>query len=57
MDIKISCCAVIVTYNRKKLLEKCLRALLAQTMVPAEIIIIDNVSTDGHREYVEKCGV
>ena len=57
MDIKISCCAVIVTYNRKKLLEKCLRALLAQTMVPAEIIIIDNASTDGTREYLEQCGL
>ena len=52
-----SCCAVIVTYNRKNLLEQCLRALLAQTLTLAEIIIIDNAGTDGSYEHLDKCGL
>jgi len=40
-------CAVVVTYNRKKLLLECLEALLAQTRPLDAIYIIDNASTDG----------
>lgn len=39
--------AVIVTYNRKELLREVLCSLSNQTRKPAEIIIIDNNSTDG----------
>jgi len=39
--------AVVVTYNRKTLLVKCLRALLAQTRQVDKIIIVDNASRDG----------
>lgn len=39
--------AVVVTYNRKELLGKCLEALLRQTRPLDEIIVIDNASTDG----------
>lgn len=52
-----TCCAVIVTYNRKFLLEKCLRSLLNQTHPVTEIIVIDNASTDGTGEYLEQCGL
>lgn len=38
---------VVVTYNRKQLLESCLCALDAQTLVPETIIVVDNASTDG----------
>lgn len=38
--------AVVVTYNRKELLEECMAALLAQTVAP-DIFIIDNASDDG----------
>ena len=40
-------CAVVVTYNRKKLLLECLEALKRQTRPIDAIYIIDNASTDG----------
>ena len=39
--------AIIVTYNRKQLLEECLEAVLKQTVPVYKIILIDNASTDG----------
>lgn len=39
--------AVIVTYNRKELLIRCLNSLLSQKFLPDRILIIDNASTDG----------
>ncbi|MDO5406080.1 MAG: glycosyltransferase family 2 protein [Eubacteriales bacterium] len=41
--------AVVVTYNRMKLLEKCVESLQGQSVVP-DIMIIDNASTDGTAE-------
>jgi len=49
-----SVAAVVVTYNRKKLLHECLQALLAQTRPLDEIIVIDNASTDGTDQMVSK---
>ncbi len=46
--------AVVVTYNRKKLLMKNIQALLAQTCKNVlDILIIDNASTDGTYEAIE----
>ena len=39
--------AVIVTYNRKAMLQRCLRALCTQTAGVPELWVIDNASTDG----------
>jgi GT2 family glycosyltransferase len=39
--------AVVVTYNRRELLQECLAALSAQTRPLDEIVVIDNASTDG----------
>ena len=39
-------CAVVVTYNRKELLVKCLDSLITQTSKPDAIYIVDNNSTD-----------
>ena len=51
--------AVVVTYNRMKMLRKCLDALLAQT-AGCDILVIDNASTDSTAEacsaYTEKHG-
>ncbi len=38
---------IVVTYNRKRLLERCLNALYAQTVSPFLICVVDNASTDG----------
>lgn len=39
--------AVVVTYNRKKLLLECLDAIFQQTYSISRLILIDNCSTDG----------
>ena len=39
-------CAVVLTYNRRPLLERCLDALLVQTRPCDRIMVIDNGSTD-----------
>lgn len=46
-----STAAVVVTYNRRAMLEKCIQALLAQT-ASCDILIVDNASTDGTGEWV-----
>ncbi len=46
--------AVVVTYNRKALLQQCLDALQEQTHPLAEIIVVDNASTDGTRAMVRE---
>ena len=46
--------AVVVTYNRKELLCECLDALLHQECSFLDILIVDNASTDGTHEYIEK---
>lgn len=45
MDYKIA--AIIVTFNRKDLLKKCIANVLKQTYMPSSIYIIDNASIDG----------
>jgi rhamnopyranosyl-N-acetylglucosaminyl-diphospho-decaprenol beta-1,3/1,4-galactofuranosyltransferase len=53
MDAKLnSVGAVVVTYNRRSLLEKALDHLLAQTRPVDHIYIVDNASTDGTEEYL-----
>ncbi|HEY2463015.1 MAG TPA: glycosyltransferase family 2 protein [Steroidobacteraceae bacterium] len=49
--------AVIVTYNRKVLLERCLRAVLEQTCNPARVIVVDNASTDGTEAHLRSLGM
>ncbi len=38
---------IIVNWNTKDLLRGCIASILAETMVPHEIIVIDNASSDG----------
>ena len=49
MVVMNSVAAVVVTYNRRQLLLNNVQCLLSQTR-PADIIIIDNASTDGTAE-------
>ncbi len=43
---------VIVTWNGRRYLDACLRAVEGQQGVSAEIILVDNASTDGTAEFV-----
>lgn len=48
--------AVVVTYNRIDLLKECLQALLAQkidTDTQLDILLVDNASTDGTKEWID----
>ena len=45
---------IIVNYNGKKLLEKCLESLFKTDYNNFEVILVDNNSTDGSMEFVTK---
>lgn len=44
--------AVIVTFNRLEKLKKVIAAVEAQTLPPSRMVIVDNASTDGTREFL-----
>lgn len=44
--------AIVVTYNRKELLVKCLDSLLRQTEPLERIYVVDNASTDGTEDVI-----
>lgn len=44
--------AVVVNWNGKQYLPDCLDALLAQDPAPDEVLLVDNHSEDGSREFV-----
>ena len=54
MTLKIA--VVVVTYNRKALLERSLAALIGQTQKPDRIIVVDNASSDGTIDMLRKNG-
>ncbi|MDB5177140.1 MAG: glycosyl transferase family protein [Candidatus Saccharibacteria bacterium] len=45
---------IVVCWNNKKLLEECIQSIKAQTYKNTAIYLIDNASTDGSADYVEK---
>lgn len=46
--------AVVVTYNRKKLLVECLNAIFEQSIKVSKIIVVDNNSTDNTYDYLKQ---
>ena len=46
---------VMPSYNVRGYIGKCLESVMSQTIYDIEIIVVDAFSTDGTREYVEKC--
>ena len=48
--------AIVVTHNRKKLLIKCINALLQQSEC-CDTIVVDNASTDGTFKLLQDCGL
>ncbi len=47
---------VIPTFNRRELLLEALASVEAQTLRPAEVIVVDDGSSDGTREMLESMG-
>lgn len=47
-------CAFAVTFNRRDLLRECIKSLQNGTRPPDEIFIINNASSDGTKEMLEK---
>ena len=45
---------IVVNWNGEKFLERCLAALMGQTVKPHEIIVVDNASSDGSVEIVQR---
>ena len=56
MDRNYNIACVVVTYNRKKLLKRCIDAIAAQSFKPTTVFIVDNASTDGTIESVKEWG-
>src|SRR3546814_20742055 len=46
--------ALIVTFERRALLEKCLLALAAQTQPLDAVLVVDNASTDGTSHWLTR---
>ena len=44
--------AIVITFNRKELLSRCLDAIEAQTLRPDVVYVVDNASTDGTAEFL-----
>ncbi len=44
---------IVTTYNRCKIVDECLESLLAQTLKPIQIIVINDGSTDSTREALK----
>lgn len=53
MNRKRKILAVVVTYNRLNYLKRCYQGLIDQTYKDFDILIVNNGSTDGTREWLE----
>jgi rhamnopyranosyl-N-acetylglucosaminyl-diphospho-decaprenol beta-1,3/1,4-galactofuranosyltransferase len=49
----MSVVAVVLTYNRKELVKKCLQGILRQSQPIDAIVLVDNCSTDGTRDALQ----
>lgn len=50
MDISV----YITSYNQKEFLREALDSVLAQTLLPFEIVVVDDASTDGSMELIQE---
>ncbi len=46
--------AVVVTWNRRELLRESLAAVESQTLRPAQVVVVDNASTDGTAAMLDR---
>lgn len=54
MPDKITCTAVVLTYNRLHCLKECIAAIRAQTRMPDSIIVVDNGSAADTGEWLRQ---
>jgi GT2 family glycosyltransferase len=45
---------VVVTWNAKKYVDQCLRSLYEDDVIPVEVIVVDNASTDGSPDLLAR---
>lgn len=45
---------IVVTYNRKTVLKRCLSSILMQSQLPDSVFVVDNASTDGTAEMLNE---
>lgn len=45
---------VVPAYNEEAVIERCLRAIVRQSVPASEVLVVDNRSTDGTREAVQR---
>lgn len=58
MKDQYSVCAIIVSYNRKKDLLRCVNAVLGQSVKVDSVLVVDNASTDGTAVFLcENLGI
>lgn len=53
IDASVAVSVIVVNWNGKRWLQRCLESLLQQQGVAVEIIVVDNASSDGSAEYVQ----
>ena len=53
-EIKLKVTVVVVNWNGEHFLDQCLSALMAQTVMPHEIILVDNASSDASLDIVRR---
>ena len=54
MNLPSNVSVVIPTFNRGHTLNRAIDSVLGQTLLPSEIIVIDDGSTDGTEELISK---
>lgn len=54
MNLHKKIIAVVVTYNRRELLQRVVESLRKQSVTVSEIIIVNNGSTDGTHDWLDK---
>jgi len=57
MKCEDSICVIITTFNSEKFISSAIASVISQNVVPAEIVVVDNGSSDSTRSKVEDFGV
>ncbi|QQP90269.1 glycosyltransferase family 2 protein [Skermanella sp. TT6] len=53
MTTEAPVCVIVVNHNGGALLSRCIDSLAAQTVLPRDVVVVDNLSTDGSAAFLE----